>query len=123
MVLQVVPDLQIDSKLRSELMAPAAAGVTLHHGDGVVLLLIATYVVGNSIRIAVLVAIKVVSAVTVNHILSHSTSECYGQCGSQVQGRTQGRTPCRVGVDTCAMCAHIREVCADVQFVQEVALL
>ena len=39
-VLQVVPQLEVDGELRHELMAPAAAGITLHHGDGVVLFLI-----------------------------------------------------------------------------------
>ena len=104
-------------------MAPASAWTLLHQSNGVVLLLIAADKAGDGVGITVGIAIQIVCAIAVNHFLSHITRQCDGQCGSQVEGRTQRRAPCRVGIDTCAVCAHIREVGADVEFVQERALL
>ena len=75
-------------------MAPVPGGVALHHGDGVVLLLIAAHIAGNRIRIAVGIVVEVVGTVAVDHGLSITggtvvlvTQLCQrnGQCRSQIE--------------------------------------
>ena len=122
-ILQCIPQLQVDRELGHELVAPVLIGVTVHHGDWVVLLLITADESGYRVGVAVLIPVQVVSTVAVDHLLCDVAPECYGQGGSQIQGRTQGRAPGGVGLDAGAMHAHIREVSAQVQLVQEVALL
>ena len=131
-VFQLVPQLQVERELRHELMAPVLVGVALHHGDGVVLLLVAAYVAGDGIRMTVAIVVEIVGAVTVNHcltiagvavILIAQLSQCDGQRGSEVEGRAERRAPGGVVAHAGAVYTHIREVRAKVELVQEVALL
>ena len=104
-------------------MAPVPRGVALHHGHRVVLLLIAADESGNGIGVSGGIGVEVVSIVAVNHILSHLSSERDGQRWSQIEGRAEGRAPCGVGVHTRVVHTHIRKVRAQVELVQEIALL
>ena len=70
MVFQFIEQLQVDGELGHELMTPVPVGVALHHGDGVVLLLIAAYITGNRIGITVGIVIEVVCTVAVDHSLT-----------------------------------------------------
>ena len=98
MILQIVPQLEVERELGHEFMAPVLAWVTLHHGDGVVLLLIATDEVGHGIRIAVCIEIHVVLRILVNHALTNvgiavlivAAAQGDGQRGSQIEGRAEG---------------------------------
>ena len=67
---EFIEQLQVERELRHELVAPVSRGVALHHGDGVVLLLIAAHITGNRIRIAVGIVVEIVGTVAVDHGLS-----------------------------------------------------
>ena len=66
-ILQVVEELQVEGELRHDLMRPVACGMSLHHGDWVVLLLIRTEISGHGIRIAVGILVEVVGTVLFLH--------------------------------------------------------
>ena len=96
-VLQCIPQLQVERELRHELVAPVLRGVALHHGDGVVLLLIAADEVGHGIGVAVGIQVHVVLRILVDHALADvgiavlivATAQRDGQRGSQIEGRAE----------------------------------
>ena len=102
-------------------MAPVLLGVALHHGDGIVHLVVGTHEVGNGVGIAVAVGVQVVGGIVVQLFLSLITFQRDGHRGSQVERRPQGRTPRGVGIDTRVVGAHIRKVCTQFELIQEVA--
>ena len=71
MILQVVKELQVDRELRHELMRPVACGVSLHHSDRVVLLLIRTGISGDGIGVAIGILVEVIGAVLLFHSSRH----------------------------------------------------
>ncbi len=101
----------------------------MHHGDGVHLLVVRAYESGNGVRISGSVGVKVVRAVLVYHLLARAglsvginAVERNRQRGCQIESRTQRRTPCRVGIDTGIVHAHVGYIDTQIKFVEEIAL-
>ena len=86
MILQFVPNLQVDRELRHELVAPVLVRIALHHCNRVVLLLIGADEVRNCIWVAISICVEVVGSIAVYHFLSHIAFQGNRQGGSQIEG-------------------------------------